>query len=214
MTDKLFLVTLLPFQNTTCFTRCTVTHSLTPNMFSQVQQHFCARCAKSFTNESDLARHKNQPKSRCRYDHENVMHFRPRFVNLQSIANKHNHSAMAPAEPEPLETEQFEGHMDVDQPQVGDEAEGEAEETTSPFFTEIYHNVSEIFGHGDTFMDLFDKDPHSDKRKDNLYYPFASRQEWEVALYLLRSSLSMAELDKFLKLELVRPLLAFNISVD
>ena len=141
------------------------------------------------------------------------MHFRPRDINLQPNANQHDHSAWAPAEPEPLETEQFEVHMDVDQPQIENEAEGEAEGKTSPFFAEIYRNASEIFGHGDTFMDLFDKDPHSDKRKDNLYYPFASRQEWEVALYLLCSSLSMAELDKFLKLELVRPLLAFNVSV-
>ena len=200
-------------------------------MFQETQQHLCVRCAKSFTNESDLARHKNQPNSRCRYDHENVMHFRPHHLDVQPNSNP---SAMAPAEPqlsepEPLETEQFglwasatltensdQGYMDVDRPQTNEGIHDESEpepETPSPFFVEIYRNASAIFGNGDMFMDLFDKDPHSNKRKDNFYYPFASRQEWEVALYLLRSSLRMAELDKFLKLELVRPFLVFNISV-
>ncbi|KAG0697850.1 hypothetical protein DFH29DRAFT_1003402 [Suillus ampliporus] len=40
-------------------------------------------------------------------------------------------------------------------------------------------------------------------RKDNLFYPFASKEEWEVADYLLCSSLSMAAIDEFLKLRML-----------
>src|SRR5882762_4127009 len=56
---------------------------------------------------------------------------------------------------------------------------------------------------GHTFMDVFDADPHADKRVENLYYPFASKQDWEMASWLLRSGLSMAAVDRFLRLELV-----------
>jgi hypothetical protein len=37
----------------------------------------------------------------------------------------------------------------------------------------------------------------------NLYYPFASRDEWELAAFLLRSDLSLASIDSFLSLKLV-----------
>ena len=36
-----------------------------------------------------------------------------------------------------------------------------------------------------------------------LDYPFASKQEWEMVSYLLKSDLSMTALDEFLNLQLV-----------
>ncbi|KAG1759112.1 hypothetical protein EDD22DRAFT_782983, partial [Suillus occidentalis] len=56
---------------------------------------------------------------------------------------------------------------------------------------------------GTTFLDIFDADEYADCRKDNLFYPFASRNEWEVADFLLRSSLSMAAINEFLALSMV-----------
>ncbi|KAG0692530.1 hypothetical protein DFH29DRAFT_1008510 [Suillus ampliporus] len=58
-----------------------------------------------------------------------------------------------------------------------------------------------------TLLDLFDTDEYADCRKDNLFYPFASRNEWEVADFLLRSSLSMAAINEFLALSMVCDLL-------
>jgi hypothetical protein len=52
-------------------------------------------------------------------------------------------------------------------------------------------------------MDRFDADQHAELRKANIFYPFASRQDWEVASWLLRSDISMAAIDDFLSLELV-----------
>ncbi|KAG1846517.1 hypothetical protein C8R48DRAFT_616305 [Suillus tomentosus] len=46
-------------------------------------------------------------------------------------------------------------------------------------------------------------DPYSHHRKDNLYYPFASLQDWELKKFLLCSSLSMATINEFLRLKLV-----------
>lgn len=54
-----------------------------------------------------------------------------------------------------------------------------------------------------TFLDLFDADEYAECRVDNLYYPFTSKEEWEVADYLLHLSLSMAAIDEFLKLSMV-----------
>jgi hypothetical protein len=36
-----------------------------------------------------------------------------------------------------------------------------------------------------TFLDLFDADEYAEYRKDNLFYPFASKEEWEIANFLL-----------------------------
>jgi hypothetical protein len=56
-------------------------------------------------------------------------------------------------------------------------------------------------------MDNFDADTHARYRQENVFYPFASRQDWELALFLLSSGMSMARIDQFLSLELVRSVL-------
>jgi len=78
--------------------------------------------------------------------------------------------------------------MDVDQPGVG-----------HPFFVETHPNTSQTHGNGRTFMGDF----NADKWLHQLYYPFASRDKWELASFLLRSNLSMASIDKFLNLGMV-----------
>jgi hypothetical protein len=75
----------------------------------------------------------------------------------------------------------------------------------SPFI-EMYPGAAQTFGRGKTFMDLFDADSHAEKRRQHPYYPFASKAEWGLASFLLRSNLSMDSIDKFLKLELVSSL--------
>lgn len=70
--------------------------------------------------------------------------------------------------------------------------------------TEVFMGAARTYGKGTTFMGAFDTDSHADKRKDNLFYPFASREEWQLASFLLQSSLGMAAIDMFLSLNLVR----------
>jgi hypothetical protein len=74
---------------------------------------------------------------------------------------------------------------------------------TLPFTIDLFPGAAEVFGRGTTFLDRFDLDKYSEERKANLFYPFASKQDWEVASWLSRSGLSMASIDKFLSLELV-----------
>lgn len=72
------------------------------------------------------------------------------------------------------------------------------------FIVKEHPTAGKIYGRGNTFMDVFNTDQYSDVRKDNPYYPFASSTDWEVADFLLRSPLSMAQIDEFIKLKLVR----------
>jgi hypothetical protein len=74
---------------------------------------------------------------------------------------------------------------------------------SNPPFFETYPGAAKAFGLGKTLMDIFDMDRHAGKRMELLYYPFASKTEWGLASFLLRSDLSMNSIDKFLKLELV-----------
>ena len=74
-----------------------------------------------------------------------------------------------------------------------------------PYCEEFAH-AENTWGAGKTFMDTFDLDDYADERQENLYYPFASKEDWEMAAFLLRSGLSMALIDDFLSLQLVSTL--------
>ncbi|KAG2130957.1 uncharacterized protein EDB93DRAFT_1243199 [Suillus bovinus] len=71
-------------------------------------------------------------------------------------------------------------------------------------YVERFRNAAKVYRCGQTFQDRFNMDPYTAYRKDNLYYPFASRQDWELSSFLLCSSLSMATIDEFLGLEIVK----------
>jgi hypothetical protein len=74
-------------------------------------------------------------------------------------------------------------------------------------FVQEYDGAARMFGPGTTFMQQFECDEFAEEHTQNLYYPFASRAEWELAAFLLRSDLSLAALDEFLSLNLVSALL-------
>lgn len=73
----------------------------------------------------------------------------------------------------------------------------------SGVFIEEFVGAGETYGRGVTFLDIFDNDPHASKRVNNIYYPFTSKDEWELASFLLQSDMSMASIDSFLSLTLV-----------
>lgn len=73
----------------------------------------------------------------------------------------------------------------------------------SKYHVEVHPGAAQTYGKGSTFMDGFDGDKYASMQKENLYYLWASPPEWELAAFLLRLSLSMAEINKFLSLDLV-----------
>ncbi|KAF8136962.1 hypothetical protein EV363DRAFT_1156554 [Boletus edulis] len=79
----------------------------------------------------------------------------------------------------------------------------------------MHPNPSSVFDHGETFLARFKQDPYSDHRHHNLYYPFASLDDWEMANFLLKSKLSMKLIDEFLSLRMVRQMsLSFRTAKD
>ncbi|KAF9455364.1 hypothetical protein BDZ94DRAFT_1316309 [Collybia nuda] len=88
-------------------------------------------------------------------------------------------------------------------------------EDVKELFVERFEGAAAKYKGGTTFMDEFDNDVHASKRTENLYYPFASRDEWELASYLLRSDLSVASINTFLSLSLIKQLgLSFHTSKE
>ncbi|KAI5991976.1 hypothetical protein EDC04DRAFT_2550294, partial [Pisolithus marmoratus] len=67
-------------------------------------------------------------------------------------------------------------------------------------------NIPLIYPGGNTFMDQFFNDQYATLQWQNLYYPFASVEDWWLASWLLHSWLSMAAIDDFLSLQLVKQL--------
>ncbi|KAJ3847914.1 hypothetical protein EV368DRAFT_87181 [Lentinula lateritia] len=93
------------------------------------------------------------------------------------------------------------------------DVDNQLREAASEPFTARFPNAGLPVGQGATFLDDFNDDCFADERKTNLYYPFASRPEWETASFLLNSSLSMLEIDSYLQLELTkRNNLSFNTT--
>ncbi|KAG1734062.1 uncharacterized protein EDB91DRAFT_1238466 [Suillus paluster] len=82
-------------------------------------------------------------------------------------------------------------------------------------YIEHFRDAAKVYRCGQTFLDRFNMDPYAVHRKDNLYYPFMSRQDWELGSVLLCSSLSMAAMDEFLGLKLVKALpLSFRTTKE
>ncbi|KAG1889115.1 uncharacterized protein F5891DRAFT_1198690 [Suillus fuscotomentosus] len=88
----------------------------------------------------------------------------------------------------------------------GGEGDSQVDGPTDSGFTNWYPEPPQTYGKGYTFLDLFHSDKNSVYRVTNHYYPFSDRKEWEVALWLLHSGLSMAKINSFLSLEMIKSL--------
>jgi len=67
----------------------------------------------------------------------------------------------------------------------------------------IYETATEVVGQQKTFIDDFLCDTHAEERKTNLWYPFATLEEWELTNFLANSGLSLASLNTLLNLSMV-----------
>ena len=78
-------------------------------------------------------------------------------------------------------------------------------------FVDEYEGAAKEYGTGMTSIDEFEHDQYVGEHTKNLYYPFALRDEWEFATFLLCSDLSMASIDPLLLLNLVSKRIEFII---
>ncbi|KAJ7435753.1 hypothetical protein FB451DRAFT_1344717 [Mycena latifolia] len=178
----------------------------------------CSFCPKIFSNTSRLLNHLNQPNGRCHqalHIHKLTRKARLRAAPRNFVNSHPEDEAMS--EDEYMVVEVNGESMDLDKPTPvnsdsevdlsGDELSGSGREE--------FPGAAKTWGGGTTFMDDFHKDEHADKRAENLYYPFASFEEWEMASWLIRANIPVATTNEFLKLKMVKGMsLSFATSKD
>jgi len=71
------------------------------------------------------------------------------------------------------------------------------------FSSNYFPGAGHVYGSGPGFLGRFQGDINAGARSTNMYYPFLSKGEWEVAAFLSCSGLSMKLINKFLSLSLV-----------
>jgi len=160
----------------------------------------CPNCGKIFTKDSSVTHHLSQPQTSCHSsirDIVNILQFTQVELPL--------HHTSPQADAGVLTTDMcnlddsahanFNGNFNFSEDGFG-AVEGSLEEQ--------YEGARTCYSKdGLTFLDLFNADEFAECRKENLFYPFAFKEEWEIGDFLLRSPLSMAMIDVFLKLPLI-----------
>jgi hypothetical protein len=171
----------------------------------------CNRCGKRFASESSVQNHQNQRTSNCWKNYNILLQAEHALL---SSASESEDVQLLPSLPIPLsppgsvmevnmmDTADAMGSTDAVEMNGADEQYLD-HDTIPLYHTELFPGSSESFGKGKTYVDLFDDDEYAENRRTNLYYPFASQPEWELASYLLKSGLSMVAVDEFLKLQMV-----------
>ena len=148
----------------------------------------CPSCHRRFPSDSLVLRHMNNPNTSC------ITWFD--FLKSTSTSLQQSHH------PPDRHTPTNNGTSD-NRPTHDNEAASGHYMSTATHYEDIHPNTPSIFGSGSGFTDTFNADHHAEKRRGNLYYPFASKEEWGLASWLLCSGLSMRAIDDFLTLPIV-----------
>lgn len=170
----------------------------------------CPRCYKFFQDDKGVIFHLAQPKSACRANSpvERVVVRVPQQdqgIGTDSESDPGREFEFESAEPDNDLSAQWD--MDITEPDgdpLPDDIELEPDQSSASRWVVDRHTVAgQVKSDGKTFLARFEMDQFSMYRKLNLYYPFASLQDWQMANFLLTSRLSMKAIDNFLSLQLV-----------
>lgn len=137
----------------------------------------------------------NQPSSRCHGWVDQLVQIGELVDDVASMPKKGPTRVASPDSPAGFEgwnSPNYSEHdaMDVDPPQQS--------------LVEEYPGAAATYNQErKSFLQHFDQDQFAEQRCSNLYYPFGSRADWELGLWLTRSGLSMAAIDSLLSLGLV-----------
>ena len=164
----------------------------------------CPRCGTKFKDQTSLLQHMNQPISSCLTHFEERINIATALQLDPQISENDDMDQQSFKPPDFMDTEDDYSLASSRSSLAASASTSQnLEDKQNPFNIEKHPTSSSVYGRGETFMDQCNKDRFSERRKGHLYYPFASRDEWELASFLLRSRLSMAAVDRFLKLKLV-----------
>ncbi|KAG2132153.1 uncharacterized protein EDB93DRAFT_1243059 [Suillus bovinus] len=183
----------------------------------------CPNCLKDFKSAWAVSQHLSQPLTSC-LRWVDQLETAMQILQDSQLADQHATPGPSPhyRTSSPVQNFQMDFELQTDSEETayvqdmndsagyfyGDEG-GSVEEplgsqASEKPYVERFRNAAKVYRCGQTFQDRFNMDPYTAYRKDNLYYPFASRQDWELGSFLLCSPLSMAAIDEFLGLEIVK----------
>jgi hypothetical protein len=163
----------------------------------------CPRCGKKFCTAMNVLQHMNLPTGSC---FDTVPLLNDSLNNLaQGIAADFSEASHSHTTGQPLQEERKPPwspglYWDVEMSDTALNTPNDpAVQPSQPNcqhlpgrFMETFEGCGENFPGGKTFMDDFWADQYADQRRENIYYPWASKQEWAFVSWLLRSRLSMA----------------------
>ena len=182
----------------------------------------CPNCLKKFKDALGVTRHLGQPLVSCR------QHTTVEYTSAAQILSSLDRRASSESNQSSSHSQSSGFSMDLDLPPAwnpgpnsdGDDMDYHHEEAdvenefpipdretlgggaAGGHFTR-FQGAAKVHARGLTFLEWFNDDVYAHHRNENLYYPFASFQDWELASFLLSSTLSMAAIDRFLAIELV-----------
>jgi hypothetical protein len=146
----------------------------------------CPRCGKKFKDQTSLLQHMNQPFSSCLMHFEECIDITTNLSSVPTISESDDAGQQSFEPSDFMDTAEgyFASSLPADTSQNPKDSD-----TRNPFNITKHPTSGSVYGCGETFMDRCDKDKFAERRKGNIYYPFASRDEWELASFLLRSTI-------------------------
>ena len=157
----------------------------------------CPTCHCNYRSWQALLSHMNQPFENC-YDHSQEV------MDLAEELQRHSAHWQQPYVQQDQQSDKpndQEFLMDVDPPFAEDIPSMEDIDPSADVpLVEKFKGAAKKYGRGKSLLTEFDNDRFSSKHVENIYYPFRSKAEWELALFLLCSDLSMTVIYLFLSL--------------
>lgn len=146
--------------------------------------------------------------------HELLISGNPEVDEYMAKLDKALQQSPAPLRPSQSHPEPMD--VDTDDPPCGPDPD--SSEVPTPI-QHVLADEPELFpraaetqeGKGESFMEWLNRDQFAGYRIDNIYYPFASKAEWDLASFLMRSSMTMKDIDDFLELQMVCGLLMLQL---
>ncbi|KAI6103220.1 hypothetical protein EV401DRAFT_2079615 [Pisolithus croceorrhizus] len=175
----------------------------------------CLWCRKKFCSKTNVLQHMNQPMGLCYAvgwykDHA----LRTLYQPPQDLPDSSHHPDLDSHVQTDMDVDHYDSlHLPSDQWSQGfDDDTGdirmEVEDISDMWqsFTSIHPGCGTSFPGGSTCMDSFWQDAHTKEQRENLFYPFASSEEWQFSSWCMHLGLSMSTIDSLLSLNIIKQL--------
>ncbi|KAJ7922514.1 hypothetical protein B0H13DRAFT_2230452 [Mycena leptocephala] len=171
----------------------------------------CPLCNKRCKNSTALLQHMNQPNGQCNPSlHPSIVRAAKRYRRRKVLEEENGPRR----DDDAMDVDDY-GEVPFLQSQNDDAPMEDAPVPDEGPVKDYYPGTAKTCGRGDTFMDGFHKDEYASERERNLYYPFASAEEWELAAFITKCNMTIADTNEFLKLRLTaRMNLSFKTAND